>query len=50
MKYTKTHEWIRFDTETNLAKIGITDFAQKELGDIVHVELPDVGSEHENDD
>ena len=46
-KYTKTHEWIKYDTDTKLAKIGITDFAQKELGDIVHVELPAVGEKHE---
>jgi len=42
LKYSKEHEWIR--TEGNLAYIGITDFAQSELGDIVFVELPDVGT------
>ncbi|MHB1627448.1 MAG: glycine cleavage system protein GcvH [Bacilli bacterium] len=41
--YTKEHEWVRFEGET--AHIGITDFAQSELGDIVFVELPEVGSE-----
>jgi glycine cleavage system H protein len=39
--YTKDHEWIRVDASTGT--IGITDYAQKELGDIVYVELPKVG-------
>ncbi len=39
--YTKQHEWVRF--EGDVATIGITDFAQQELGDIVFVELPAVG-------
>lgn len=39
--YTKSHEWVRLDGE--IATIGITDFAQSELGDIVFVELPNVG-------
>ena len=38
--YTKEHEWVSVDSNT--AKIGITDFAQSSLGDIVFVELPDV--------
>ena len=42
-KYTKTHEWIEYDTESKQAKMGITDHAQKELGDIVHVDLPELG-------
>ena len=41
LKYTKTHEWIRL--EGDLATMGITDFAQSELGDIVFVELPSPG-------
>lgn len=41
--YTKEHEWVRI--ENGKARIGITDYAQKELGDIVFVELPEVGSE-----
>ena len=44
-KYTKTHEWIELDTDTSMAKVGITDHAQSELGDIVHVGLPDAGTE-----
>lgn len=39
--YTKDHEWIK--KEENIATIGITDFAQSSLGDIVFLELPDVG-------
>lgn len=41
LKYTKTHEWIRQDGD--LVTIGITDFAQSELGDIVYVDLPSPG-------
>lgn len=40
-KYTKDHEWIRIDGDT--AEIGITDFAQQQLGDVVYVDLPDPG-------
>ena len=49
-KYTKTHEWIEYDTDTKLAKMGISDHAQKELGDIVHVDLPDVGTDFSKDE
>jgi glycine cleavage system H protein len=42
-QYTKDHEWIRVDGDTGT--IGITDHAQKELGDIVYVELPKPGDE-----
>jgi glycine cleavage system H protein len=42
LKYSKEHEWVR--VEGNKAYIGITDFAQAELGDIVFVELPEAGS------
>ena len=41
LKYTKSHEWVRL--EGDIATIGITDFAQSELGDVVFVELPNVG-------
>jgi len=40
-KYTKDHEWIRLSGE--IAEVGITDFAQDQLGDVVFVELPDPG-------
>ena len=43
LKYTKEHEWIKADGNT--ATIGITNYAQESLGDIVFVELPKVGSE-----
>ena len=42
-KYTKEHEWLKIDGGTGV--IGITDYAQNSLGDIVFVELPKVGSE-----
>ena len=45
LKYTKDHEWIKI--EGNLATIGITEFAQGELGDIVYVELPKIGTQVE---
>lgn len=47
-KYTKNHEWIQIDGEE--AIIGISDFAQEELGDIVYVELPGVGDHFDKDD
>ncbi len=43
LKYSKDHEWIRI--EANIATVGITDYAQEQLGDIVFVELPDIGEE-----
>ncbi|MCK4857114.1 MAG: glycine cleavage system protein GcvH [candidate division Zixibacteria bacterium] len=43
LKYTKEHEWVKI--EGDVATIGITDYAQGELGDIVFVELPAVGDE-----
>ncbi|HZH69868.1 MAG TPA: glycine cleavage system protein GcvH [Flavobacteriaceae bacterium] len=41
LKYTKDHEWLKI--EDDIATVGITDFAQKELGDIVYVEVETVG-------
>ncbi len=43
LKYTKEHEWAK--VEDGKVRMGITDFAQKELGDVVYVELPEVGRE-----
>ncbi len=40
-RFTKDHEWVRFDGD--LAVIGITDYAQSQLGDVVYVELPEIG-------
>ncbi len=45
LRYTKDHEWIKIEGDT--ATIGITDFAQKELGDIVYVEVEVIGKELE---
>ena len=41
VKFTEDHEWIRIEGDTGT--IGITDYAQEQLGDVVYVELPDVG-------
>lgn len=46
--YTKDHEWIRMDGDT--AVVGITDFAQSELGDIVYVEIDSIGHSVDRDD
>lgn len=46
LKYTKDHEWIRIDG--NVGTIGITEYAQGELGDVVFVELPAVGKNVEH--
>ncbi|MFP9099734.1 glycine cleavage system protein GcvH [Flavobacterium sp. RHBU_24] len=48
VKYHSEHTWIKVDGETGI--IGITDFAQKELGEIVYVDLPNVGSSFESDE
>ena len=42
LKYAKTHEWAKLE-EDNVVRVGITDFAQAELGDLVFVELPKLG-------
>lgn len=42
MKFTETHEWVT--TEGEVATVGVSNYAQKELGDIVYVELPRIGS------
>ena len=41
LRYTRDHEWIRLSGDT--AEVGITDYAQQQLGDVVYVDLPDVG-------
>jgi glycine cleavage system H protein len=48
LQYTKSHEWVR--TEDDTATVGITDYAQEELGDIVFVELPEEGATFEAGD
>ncbi|MEQ8939408.1 MAG: glycine cleavage system protein GcvH [Gammaproteobacteria bacterium] len=42
-KYSKDHEWVEIG-DVGIATVGITDFAQKELGDVVYVELPEIGT------
>jgi glycine cleavage system H protein len=49
LKYTEDHQWIRLE-EDNTAVIGITDYAQEQLGDVVYVEMPEVGRELGKDD
>lgn len=44
LRYTPEHEWVRL-TGDGTVRVGITDFAQSSLGDVVYVQLPDVGSE-----
>ena len=48
VRYTKNHEWAALDGD--LFKIGISDYAQDQLGDIVYVELPEIGTDFEQDD
>ncbi|MEO7911443.1 MAG: glycine cleavage system protein GcvH [Roseiflexaceae bacterium] len=45
MQYTKSHEWIKIEGDS--ATVGISDYAQDSLGDVVYVELPDVGASYE---
>jgi glycine cleavage system H protein len=44
LKYTKEHEWVRVENDS-IGVVGITDYAQSELGDIVYVELPQIGKQ-----
>jgi glycine cleavage system H protein len=48
LKYTKDHEWVRINGDE--AYIGITDFAQRELGDIVYIDINTIGDEVKKDD
>src|SRR5690554_1967832 len=48
LKYTKDHEWVRI--EGDIATVGVTDFAQRELGDIVYVEVETVGETLEKEE
>lgn len=48
LKYTKDHEWVKI--EGDIATIGVTDFAQSELGDIVYVEVETVGDTMDRDE
>ena len=46
VKYTKEHEWIHYDESTKTGTFGITEFAQSQLGDIVHLHLPSINSKY----
>lgn len=48
LKYTKEHEWLRVENDT--AVVGVTDYAQSELGDIVYIEFPEVGKSFSQND
>ena len=48
--FSESHEWISKDSKENVFYIGISDFAQSELGDIVYVALPEVGKTYKKDD
>lgn len=50
LRYTENHEWIRYDEDAGTAEVGVTDFAQGELGDVVFVELEPEGSELARED
>jgi glycine cleavage system H protein len=45
LKYTQDHEWVQIDEDGKTALVGITDFAQQELGDIVYIEIETLGEE-----
>lgn len=47
LRYSKEHEWVKL--EGNVAVIGITEYAAEQLGDVVHVELPELNAEFEKD-
>ncbi|KAG9101129.1 hypothetical protein FS749_010078 [Ceratobasidium sp. UAMH 11750] len=46
-RFTKDHEWVSYDSDTKIGTVSITDYAQKQLGDVVFIELPAVGSKVE---
>ena len=45
LKYTAEHEWVRIDAGSKTVRVGITDYAQGALGDVVYVSLPEVGAQ-----
>lgn len=50
MKFTETHEWIELDKEKKIATCGITNYAQQELGDVVFIQLPNIGEKVRKND
>ncbi|KAG8989252.1 hypothetical protein FRB94_008043 [Tulasnella sp. JGI-2019a] len=49
-RYTSDHEWVEYDSETQIGTVSITEYAQSSLGDVVFVELPDVKTQIEQGD
>lgn len=49
LKYSEDHEWLRIEDDTTVT-VGITDFAQEQLGDVVYVELPEIGQQVTKDE
>lgn len=49
LRFTKTHEWVK-PYRNNIARIGVTDYAQKRFGNVLFVDLPEIDSEHEQFD
>jgi glycine cleavage system H protein len=43
VKFTKSHEWIQYDANSKTAKIGISEYAQDQLGEIIHLEFEKIG-------
>lgn len=43
MRFSSSHEWVRLEHTPNLATVGITQYAQEELGAIIHISLPEIG-------
>jgi glycine cleavage system H protein len=50
LRYTREHEWARIDLKQKIATVGLTDYAQEKLGDVVHVDLPEEGSDIARED
>jgi glycine cleavage system H protein len=50
LKYTKDHEWVNFDSSSKIGTVGITDYAQQQLGDIVHLSMPKVSEKFNQKD
>ena len=48
--YTKSHEWVDFDESLKIAAIGMTDYGQQQMGEIIHVEFPRIGTVLEADE
>ena len=48
--YTKSHEWVDYYPETKVARVGVSNYAQQQMGEVIHIEFPSVGkSFHEKD-